>query len=174
MTMTMPNKTFYIADTDLPLLEQAQEITGNNLSVTIVRALQQLVHTPVKKETGFEEIVVKVGSKAPYQTKQFKGKLLAVKKDKRPSHAGVLSTAVYQTPKGFFAVRSKHTIDWTSLSQRSEQDWEEWDWSEYMKDRDLRLDIYKTLEELQLHISENLYQEVVQALNGGEIEILDL
>lgn len=47
--MTMPNKTFYIADTDLPLLEQAQELTGSNLSVTIVRALQQLVHTPAKR-----------------------------------------------------------------------------------------------------------------------------
>lgn len=96
-----------------------------------------------------------------------------VKKEKQPS-AGMLSTAVYQTPKGFFAVRSKHTIDWTSFSQRSEQDWEEWDGSEYMKDRELRLDVYKTLEDLQQHISENLYQEVIQALNGDEIEILDL
>ena len=172
--MTMPNKTFYIADTDLPLLEQAQEVTGHNLSVTIVQALQQLVHTQVKTETSFEDIVVKVGSRTPYQTKQFKGKLLAVRKEKRPSNIGMLSIAVYQTPKGFFAVRTKETIDWANLSHRPEQDWEEWGWSEYNKDRELRLDVYQTLEDLRSSLPEGLYEDVVQALNGSEIEILDL
>jgi EXLDI family protein len=172
--MTMPNKTFYIADTDLPLLEQAQEVTGHNLSVTIVQALQQLVHTKAKAEASFEDIVVKVGSRAPYQTKQFKGKRLAGRKERKPSHRGVLSIAVYQTPKGFFAVRTKETIDWANLSHCSEQDWEEWGWSEYNKDRELRLDIYQTLEELRAAIPESLYEDVVQVLNGSEIEILDL
>jgi EXLDI family protein len=172
--MTMPNKTFYIAETDLPLLEQAQEVTGNNLSVTIVQALQQLVHTQVKPVSGFEDIVVKVGSRTPYQTKQFKGKLLAVRKGRHPSNRDILSIAVYQTPKGFFAVRTKQTIDWANLSHRSEQDWEEWGWTEYNKDRELRLDVYQTLEELRSFIPEDLYEEVVQVLNGSEIEILDL
>jgi EXLDI family protein len=171
--MTMPNKTFYIADTDLPLLEQAQQVTGHNLSVTIVQALQQLVHTKAKAEASFEDIVVKVGSRTPYQTKQFKGKLLAVRKE-RPSQRGVLSITVYQTPKGFFAVRTKETIDWANLGHRSEQDWEEWGWSEYNKDRELRLDIYQTLEELRSAIPESLYEDVVQVLDGSEIEILDL
>jgi EXLDI family protein len=171
--MTMPNKTFYIADTDLPLLEQAQEVTGHNLSVTIVQALQQLVHTKAKTEASFEDIVVKVGSRTPYQTKQFKGRLLVVRKE-RPAQRGVLSIAVYQTPKGFFAVRTKETIDWANLGHRSEQDWEEWGWSEYNKDRELRLDIYQTLEELRAAIPESLYADVVQVLDGSEIEILDL
>ncbi len=172
--MTMPNKTFYIADTDLPLLEQAQKVTGHNLSVTIVQALQQLVHTKAKTEMSFEDIVVKVGPRAPYQMKQFKGKLLAVRKERQPSNIGILSIAVYQTPKGFFAVRTKETIDWAHLSHRPEQDWEEWGWSEYNKDRELRLDIYPTLDELCASIPESLFEDVTQVLNGSEIEVLDL
>ena len=34
----VPNKTIYVADTDLPLFQRAQELTGDNLSATIVRA----------------------------------------------------------------------------------------------------------------------------------------
>ncbi|WP_161977661.1 EXLDI protein [Dictyobacter kobayashii] len=171
----MPNKTFYIADTDLPLLDQAQQVTGANISVTIVKALQKLVQEQHTKEGGFEDIVVRVGSHAPFQKKQFKGKLLAAHKVRRdPAGTAVHSVVVYQTPKGYFAVRTKDTIDWTRLSNRSEQDWENWGWSQYEQERELALDIYPTLEELQPNIPVELYDAVLNVLNGDDIEILDV
>jgi EXLDI family protein len=168
----MPNKTFYIADVDLPFLEHAQRVTGENISVTIIRALRKLVQEDKVAKDGFEDVIVKVGQKAPFQRKQFKGRLLFAHKERHDIY--VRSVAVYVTPKGFFAVRSKESIDWTSLSQRSERDWEEWGWSQYEKERELRLDIYTSLEELAAHVSEELYNATVQVLKHEDVEVLDL
>jgi hypothetical protein len=57
----MPNKTIYVADDDLPLLQRAQELTGSTLSAAIVTALRRLVEVEEAKQSGFEEITVKVG-----------------------------------------------------------------------------------------------------------------
>src|SRR5690348_14808983 len=37
----MPNKTIYVADSDLPLYEQAQAMAGGNLSAAIAQALRR-------------------------------------------------------------------------------------------------------------------------------------
>ncbi len=157
---------------DLPLLERAQRVTGENISVTIIRALQRMVREEKVAKDGFEDVIVKVGQKAPFQKKQFKGKLPFAHKERHDIY--VRSVAVYLTPRGFFAVRSKESIDWSSLSNRSERDWEEWGWSQYDKERELRLDIYKSLEELSEHVSEELYNATVQALKNEDVEVLDL
>ena len=39
----MPNKTIYVSESDLPLYERAQELTGGNLSQAITRGLKRLV-----------------------------------------------------------------------------------------------------------------------------------
>ena len=71
----VPNKTIYVADADLPLFERAQELTGDNLSATIVRALRRLVEIEEGRAEGFEEITVRVGTGAG-QRQRFVGVLL--------------------------------------------------------------------------------------------------
>ena len=71
----VPNKTIYVADADLPLFERAQELTGDNLSATIVRALRRLVEIEEGRAEGFEEITVRTGTGAG-QRQRFVGVLL--------------------------------------------------------------------------------------------------
>ncbi len=39
----MPNRTIYVADSDLPVFEKAQQLAGDNLSATIAQALRRFV-----------------------------------------------------------------------------------------------------------------------------------
>jgi EXLDI family protein len=172
--MIIPNKTIYIADADLPLFEKAQQLAGDNLSATIVQALKKFVQSQEASAKGFEEITVKVGKHRPYRTKQFRGRLLA--KRQIPTQNGMrwLVMTVYQTMRGRFAMRTKNTPNWSAWSGRTDEEWENWDWSSYSEDNELSLDVYDTLDELKEHIPEDFYESVVEALNGAEIEILDI
>src|SRR5215469_14987269 len=63
---SMPNKTIYVADADLPTFERAQELAGENLSATIACALRRFVKTEEARQQGFEEISLKVGSRKTF------------------------------------------------------------------------------------------------------------
>jgi hypothetical protein len=42
-SISMPNKTIYVPDEDLPVFERAQAIAGGSLSATIVQALRDYI-----------------------------------------------------------------------------------------------------------------------------------
>jgi EXLDI family protein len=193
----MPNRTIYVADVDLPIFEKAQKLAGENLSSTIVQALHRFVEAEEGKTSGFEEITVKVGKGRPYVHKQFQGRLLAKRNLKIQNSSRLLTLTVYQTAKGRFAVHSRNMPNWSGWSHKSHKsgpsrsrtwsggdwnmdwnvDWSNWDendWSAYYEDNELRLDVYETLEDLKENIPEDIYTAIVQFLNGGEVEILDI
>ncbi len=170
----MPSKTIYVSEADLPLFEEAQRLIGDNLSSTIIRALRHLILSEEAKREGFEEITVKVGKDQPYQVKQFKGRLLGKRQFLTHDRMRLQIITVYLTMRNKFVVRSKNTPNWSGFSGRSEQEWSDLDWSSYSQNKELTLDVYDTLEELQGHIPDDFYEAMVHALSGEEIEILDI
>jgi EXLDI family protein len=97
----MPNKTIYVSEEDLPLLERAQQVTGGTLSAAIITALRRLVELEETTRLGLDEITVKVGT-GPARIKRFLGTALG--EWTSTTEAGTESYAVFQTGKGRYAV----------------------------------------------------------------------
>jgi EXLDI family protein len=192
----MPNRTIYVADTDLPIFEKAQQLAGENLSATIVQALRRFVESEEAKESGYEEITVRVGRGKPYMQKQFRGRRVASRRLPLNQGTRTLTLVLYQTIHGRFALYSKNTTDWNSWSSRwsgqgkqkhkqggswdLQWDWD-WDWSgtpnkwEAMsKPDELRLDVFENLDTLREAIPEEMYESVTRYLQGDDIEFLDI
>ena len=100
----MPNRTIYVADTDLPVFEKAQELAGDNLSATIAQALRRFVESEEAREGGYEEITVRVGKGRPFMQKQFRGRKLATRRLHIAQEARLLTLVAYQTVHGRFAL----------------------------------------------------------------------
>ena len=122
----MPNKTIYVADADLPIFERAQELAGENLSATIVQALQRLVKVEEARAQGFGEIVLKVGNNGTYTSKAFLGRELAKRRARDPDAHRIVSQNVYQTVKGRLVLYSRTFPDWYVWQSF----WEEDDWAQ--------------------------------------------
>jgi EXLDI family protein len=189
----MPNKTIYMADADLPIFERAQELAGENLSATIVAALRRFVAAEESQVSGYGEVVVKVGENGLFTQKQFNGRELAKLRlpDSQTGRMTVLT--VYETAKGRLALYSRTFTDWSTWGRRwweKQQkkqetagahedgswnwDWS-WDWSTWSSQASVhRLDVYESVDELREHVPPELHAAVVRALNGNEIEILDI
>lgn len=190
----MPNRTIYIADADVPLYEKAQKLAGDNLSAAIANALRVFVEREEARQSGYEDITVKVGKGHPYIQQQFRGRLLAKRHIKLANEARILIMNVYQTAKGRFAVYTRNQPNWSGWTHRSSKkpgkggnwDWDwDWshgeksshssyDWSAYYEDTEMRLDVYDTLDDLKENIPEELYDAISRYLRGGDIEILDI
>ena len=106
----MPNKTIYVADTDLPLFERAQELAGGNLSAAIAQALRRYVMEDTN-ESG--EVTIKVGAGGAYTKKRFRGHQVGKQVVVGPHGARKILYRVYQTEKGRLAVHQMDTPNWS-------------------------------------------------------------
>lgn len=196
---TMPNRTIYVADGDLPLFERAQQLAGDNLSATIMKALRWFVATHENEPAEFENVTVKIGS-VTHVTKRFRGRLLSRGRTFAHDNARKVVYHVYQTPKGNFAVYIQDVPNWdwwtsgkkkssldklSKLGQipQSEQSSYDWgDWTDYTTGwtgsvSEYRLEIYTALEELASNIPPELYLAVSHILSGDSsdgVEDLDI
>ena len=185
----MPNRTIYVADADMPIFEKAQKLTGDNLSAAIAHALRLFVEREEAKQSGFEDITIRVGKGRPFLQQQFRGRLLARRNIRLSNEARILTMSVYQTAKGRFAVYSKNHTNWSGWSQhwskKSKQyqsrsgnwDWDwshDWDWSTYQDDDEYRLDVYESLDQLRENVPEELYDAITRYLKGDDVEFLDI
>ncbi|MDF2909529.1 MAG: hypothetical protein K0Q56_409 [Sporolactobacillus laevolacticus] len=98
----MPNKTIYVPDADLQVFDQAQEVSGKNLSATIVQALR--FFTKIGEGKGFEHIEVSEGEDGFYKRKRFIGRELASASVHDEDHALLTTYVVYETTHGRYAV----------------------------------------------------------------------
>src|ERR1700680_2042084 len=87
----MPNRTIYIADADVPLFEKAQKLAGDNLSAAIAHALRSFVEREEARQSGYEDITVKVGKGRPYLQQQFRGLLIARRRLRIGNDAHILT-----------------------------------------------------------------------------------
>ncbi|MGH2510200.1 MAG: EXLDI protein [Ktedonobacteraceae bacterium] len=194
----MPNRTIYVAEIDLPIFEKAQQLAGDNLSATIAQALRRFVEIEEAKESGYQEITVRVGKVRPLLQKQFRGRKLATQRLHLIPQSRMLTLVVYQTVHDRFALYSKNTAywgDWSgSWSDQSKSrhkakkegkgNWD-WDWgwdcsdtlalwgAKYEADEH-RLDVFENLEALKEAIPAEMYENIVRYLHGDEIEFLDI
>lgn len=199
----MPNRTIYVADSDLPIFEKAQELAGDNLSATIAQALHRFVEAAEARGKGFEEVTVKVG-KIAHSYKRFRGRLLAkgrVREQNNPWDVSYditvnkfgskakaseqngsrdISYRVYQTAKGKLALYVRNLPDWNSWSNPkswSYRNYEHRDWSYWsQEEQEYRFEVYDTVEQLAGNVPQELYETVVQALRGDPdgVEFLDI
>ena len=198
----MPNRTIYVADADMPIFEKAQHLAGDNLSAAIAQALRSFVEREEARQSGYEDITVKVGKGRPYMHKQFRGRLLARRRISISNAARLLTMNVYQTAGGRFAVYTRNQPNWSGWSsrwskqsRRGRSDWSDrsdWDvdvdvnvgsskgwsahtdWAAYYEDDEYRLDVYETLDQLKENVPEELYDAIKRYLQGDDVEFLDI
>lgn len=187
----MPNKTIYVSDDDLPLFERAQELSGANLSSAIVRALRRFIELEEASQRGFDEITVVVNGQGAYRRKRFLGQRLVRWVQPMAKGKGTEILSVYSTAGKRYALHTRSMPDWDFSWGDPEQvsdpnNWgigngilqkvKSWayDWETFKESGDYSLQVFETLEELKAHISNELYQAVSQAMDGPEIEELDI
>jgi EXLDI family protein len=188
----MPNKTIYVSEDDLPLFERAQEVSKSNLSSAIVRALRRFIELEEAKERGLDEITVIVNSQGAHRHKRFVGQRLARGLQPTVNGKGTRILNIYRTAGNRYALHTRTIADWEMEwgdpdIARHPRNWgvadgilkrlTSWgydDWDAFKEAGDYTLEVFETLEEMKPHLSPELYRMVTQAMEGPEIEELDI
>lgn len=100
--MRMPNKTIYVPDVDLPVFDQAQSVSGKNLSATIVQALRFFIK--IGEGKGFQQVEITEGENGFYKKKRFIGRELASARVFDEPASVTTNYTVYETAHGRYAV----------------------------------------------------------------------
>jgi EXLDI family protein len=196
--MGMPNRTIYISDADVQIFEKAQQLAGDNLSATIVKALRRFIDMQEQELADFSEITVKVG-KQVMTKKQFIGRLLAQGRFKGSNEGRVEVFQVYQTRKGAIALYKRNVPDWGAWShipfdeealpgfgktdkrdklrekafETIEKSYEKMgNWDEWRGE--YTFEVFEAIEKIKELVPEELYTAAAQNLFHGPVEILDI
>ena len=180
----MPNKTIYVSDDDLPLLNRAQELTGSPLSAVIVAALRRLVDVEEAKLEGAIEITVKVGTGSA-GLKRFLG--VALGEWNSETGSGTETYSVFRTHKGRYAVHHAQSELHVPAGPNAERTrrwssgWRGWigDWSPdqaWMRTpAQATFTVVDTSQELEGLLPAELYQVVLQSIiDEPVVEDLDI
>ncbi len=172
----VPNKTIYVADADLPLFQRAQELTGDNLSATIVRALRRLVEIEEGRAEGFEEITVRVGTGAR-RRQRFVGVLLV--EWSRSTSEREETYRVFRSRSGKYVLHLKRSSEsvWTAGTDGQTTGWRkhfasDQQWGTLPKTASL--EVFDDLDSLRKHVPHELYTLVEAAAEQPVIEDLDI
>jgi EXLDI family protein len=180
----MPNKTIYVSEDDLPLLDRAQELTGATLSTAIITALRRLVEVEQARCSGFTEITVKVGAGSA-TIKRFLG--IALGEWTSTTGSGTETYSVFHTSKGRYAVhhaQSELSVPAGPTAERSRRwstGWRGWigDWSPdqaWMRTpAQATFTVVDSPQDLKDLLPTELYRAVLQSIrNEPLIEDLDI
>jgi EXLDI family protein len=189
MEISMPNKTIYVSDDDLPLFERAQAIAGDNLSSAIVRALRRFIEIEEARQGGLDEITVLVGTAGNLRRKRFLGVRLVRWLQKIPNSKGTQVLSVYRTARGRLALQTRTIPDW-------EFSWGDPDWvgdpenegflggkfwarfrwavEDAKETGEFAFEVFESLDELRPHIPRELYNAVGLAMETPPLEELDI
>jgi EXLDI family protein len=175
--MPVPNKTIYVSESDLPLFERAQELTGGNLSQAITRGLKRLVELEEGKLEGFEEITVKVGP-GLRKRQRFMGVLL-VEWDHTTKQGGQEKFRVYRSRTGKLVLHTTRPEEWFHAGGH---DGQATGWRKHLSSEQTwgttaptaTLEIVDTVEELRSLLPAELYVLVAAAAEEPVVEDLDI
>jgi EXLDI family protein len=187
----MPNKTIYVSDDDLPLFERAQQVSGANLSSVIVRALRRFIELEEAKQHSLEEITVIVNGQGAHRRKRFVGQRLVRQLQPTKNGKGTIVLNVYRTAGKRYALHTRTMHDWEpawgdpeiagnpnhwGLGKGILQKALSWgfDWDSFQESGDYTLQVFESLDELKAQVSDELFRAVRQAMEGPEIEELDI
>ena len=187
----VPNKTIYVSDEDLPLFERAQALSGANLSSAIVLSLKRFIELEEAKMRGLDEITVIVNTQGAHRRKRFIGQRLVRWLEATADGKGTHVQDVYRTAGKRYALHIRTVADWDVSwgDPEYQNDPKNWgvgngllkkivsigfDWDGLKETGDFSLQVFESLEELKAHVSDDLYKMVTMAMEGPEIENLDI
>lgn len=165
----MPTKTIYVAESDLPIFEKAQELAGSSLSAVIVEALREYINRKENEARGFQQITLRLGPAGAWREVRFTGRLLARWRQRNPQDLRIRTYKVFQTARGKFAVFVRDMPDWGRWSQAG---WENYPWPDEGMDR--HLEVYDSLEALKERVPREVGIAAERALQGTRVEELDI
>ena len=150
------------------------------------------VSTPnMSTQSGLEEITVIVNRNGAHRRKRFMGQILVRWLQPTKNEEGTEILSVYITAGKQYALHTRTIPDW-DYSEGDPDYWSNpenwgvkngvlrnlmgfgWDWETFKESGDYSLKVFKTLEELKSHVSSDLYEAVSQAMEGPDIEDLDI
>jgi EXLDI family protein len=172
----VPNKTIYVADGDLPLYQQAQELAGGNLSAAITKALRRWVDAADALNQGYRDVVVRVGLEKGRKVR-FVGMLVGDYLDPTSSRAD--HYRVYQGRKGSYVLHLERMPEFKTL----DADGKPAGWRGWMGIGDVRygatphestLEVVDTLDGLRDKVPQELFDMVARAAVQPTVEDLDI
>ncbi|MCO7176200.1 EXLDI protein [Sporolactobacillus kofuensis] len=180
----MPNKTIYVPDSDLQVFDQAQDVSGKNLSATIVQALRFFIK--IGEGKGFEHIEVSEGEDGFYKRKRFIGRELASASVHDEDRALHTTFVVYETTHGRYAVlireqkripleqsienELKRRIMEKIVGEANNQIPYPNDTDEIRPDR-RKLEVYNSIDALNGHIPSDLFRALHEIKDGEFLDI---
>ncbi len=176
---TMPNKTIYVADDDLPVYQRAQDLAGGNLSAAIGRALRRFVEVEEGRREGYEEITVQVGQGAGRKVR-FSGVLLG--QWGHSTGKRVEMFRVYRSRTAKFVLHVNRSPDWSWTGESDSGGWFG-GWQKYLgtgeqswgfTQRDSSLEVVDSLDALREKIPPELYDMVAGMAEQPAVEDLDI
>ena len=184
---SMPNKTIYVSDDDLPLYDRAQELAGGNLSAAVARALRRFVEVEERGQAGYREVTARVGNGRARRTQRFVGVMLGEWRH-RMSDRRVERFRVYRTPKGNFALHVTKVPDWAAWSSPDAWggDWADWVGTRFLQEKqpgmpgcwwgplEETLDVAGSLDELREKIPGEFYETLIAEAGRPAAEELDI
>ena len=147
--------------------------------------------TNTPTERGLEEITVIVNGNGAHRRKRFTGQILVRWLQPTNNEEGTEILSVYITAGKQYALHTRTVPDW-DFSEGDPDYWGNpknwgvkneflqrlmgfgWDWETFKESGDYSLRVFKSLEELKAHVSSDLFTAVSQAMEGPEIEDLDI
>ena len=173
----MPNKTIYVSDGDLPLYQRAQELAGDNLSAAISAALRRYVDVEEGRREGFDEIIVRVGTRprpeGPIHRRPPRRVAQHVVQPRRdlprlPWPAGKFVLHTERSPDYIDGRRRGQAGRLARLSRHRQHQLRE------QRPRESTLEVFETLEELRERIPPQLYDMVASSAQQPAVEDLDI
>jgi EXLDI family protein len=172
----VPNKTIYVAESDLELFQRAQELTGGNLSQAIARGLRRLVELEEGRLEGYDEITVRVGPGKRLR-QRFVGVLLV--EWSRSSKDRVEQFSVYRSRTGKYVLYLERSEEYVHAGG---PDGQATGWRKHLSSdqtwgtipASATLEVFDTLDELAERVPAELAALVAATGDLPEVEDLDI
>lgn len=147
--------------------------------------------TNMSTQRGLEEVTVIVNRTGAHRRKRFIGQILVRWLQPTSNDEGTEVLSVYVTAGKQYALHTRTIPDW-DFSEGDPDYWGNpknwgvkngilrrlmgfgWDWETFKESGDYSLQVFKTIEDLEVHVPSELFTAVSQAMAGPEIEKLDI
>ena len=170
----MPNKTIYVADADLPMLELATQIAGG-LSPAVAAALRLYIQREGKTTMPDTDIVeVRITDGQITRTQRFRGRKL-VTVSQRYDLRKVRYTA-FITAKEQYAIYVRDEPDWSRMSPDDHNTWQDprtWD-EDFYSEHGTSLNVFPDLDSMHGELPDDVVDAIAEAASQPAVEDLDI
>jgi EXLDI family protein len=157
--------------------------------IKIMQTESSSTNSPVQR--GLEEITVIVNGNGAHRRKRFIGQILVRWLQPTSNEEGTEILSVYITAGKQYVLHTRTIPDW-DFSEGDPDYWGNpknwgvengilrrlmgfgWDWETFKESGDYSFQVFETLEKLKAHVSNDLFKAVSQAMEGPELDELDI